>query len=549
MSDRENYLGNQNLKRSGVTLGWNAEQIQEYVKCANDPVYFIKNYIKIVSIDKGLINFDIWPFQEEMVKTIVDHRFVICKMPRQVGKTTTVAAALLWYVLFTDNYKIAILANKEKQSREILSRIQLAFEHLPRWLQQGVVQWNKGNIELENGSKILASSTSSTAIRGDSFNLIYLDEFAFVPNNIQEEFFASVYPTISSGQTSKVLITSTPNGMNMFYRLWSDSEQGRNRYERVSVHWSDVPGRTPKWREETISNTSERQFSQEFECEFLGSSNTLIDGKVLQRLTYIAPIHSSSNVDIYQQPQKNHRYIITVDTSRGVDIDYSAFVVFDITTIPYNIVCKFRANDISPLVYPNVIVQVGNLYNEAYILVENNDIGQQVVDILHHDLEYPHVLTTQTRGKAGQRISTGFGGNTRLTLGVKTTKQVKRIGCGNFKSLVENDKLIINDFHLLYEMARFIENKASYEAEEGEHDDLVMCCVLFSWLANQPYFKDLSETDARQALVEGTNSLMEDDSMPFGWQDDGEDVDGGGSEWQKADSFDDLDFGPHKYMF
>ena len=549
MSDRENYLGNQNLKRSGVTLGWNAEQIQEYVKCANDPVYFIKNYIKIVSIDKGLINFNVWPFQEEMVKTIVDHRFVICKMPRQVGKTTTVAAALLWYVLFTDNYKIAILANKEKQSREILSRIQLAFEHLPRWLQQGVVQWNKGNIELENGSKILASSTSSTAIRGDSFNLIYLDEFAFVPNNIQEEFFASVYPTISSGQTSKVLITSTPNGMNMFYRLWSDSEQGRNRYERVSVHWSDVPGRTPKWREETISNTSERQFSQEFECEFLGSSNTLIDGKVLQRLTYIAPIHSSSNVDIYQQPQKNHRYIITVDTSRGVDIDYSAFVVFDITTIPYNIVCKFRANDISPLVYPNVIVQVGNLYNEAYILVETNDIGQQVVDILHHDLEYPHVLTTQTRGKAGQRISTGFGGKTRPTLGVKTTKQVKRIGCGNFKSLVENDKLIINDFHLLYEMARFIENKASYEAEEGEHDDLVMCCVLFSWLANQPYFKDLSETDARQALVEGTNSLMEDDSMPFGWQDDGEDVDDGGSEWQRADSFNDLDFGPHKYAF
>jgi hypothetical protein len=549
MSDRENYLGNQNLKRSGVTLGWNAEQIQEYVKCANDPVYFIKNYIKIVSIDKGLINFNVWPFQEEMVKTIVDHRFVICKMPRQVGKTTTVAAALLWYVLFTDNYKIAILANKEKQSREILSRIQLAFEHLPRWLQQGVVQWNKGNIELENGSKILASSTSSTAIRGDSFNLIYLDEFAFVPNNIQEEFFASVYPTISSGQTSKVLITSTPNGMNMFYRLWSDSEQGRNRYERVSVHWSDVPGRTPKWREETISNTSERQFSQEFECEFLGSSNTLIDGKVLQRLTYIAPIHSSSNVDIYQQPQKNHRYIITVDTSRGVDIDYSAFVVFDITTIPYNIVCKFRANDISPLVYPNVIVQVGNLYNEAYILVETNDIGQQVVDILYHDLEYPHVLTTQTRGKAGQRISTGFGGKTQPTLGVKTTKQVKRIGCGNFKSLVENDKLIINDFHILYEMARFIENKASYEAEEGEHDDLVMCCVLFSWLANQPYFKDLSETDARQALVEGTNSLMEDDSMPFGWQDDGEDLDDGGSEWQRADSFNDLDFGPHKYAF
>ena len=545
MSDRTNYLGNQNLKRSGVNIGWDAEQIQEYIKCSEDPVYFIKTYIKIVNIDQGLVPFDIWPFQEEMVRVAINNRFVICKMPRQVGKTTTVAALLLWYVLFTDTFKVAILANKEKQSREILSRIQLAFEHLPRWLQQGVVQWNKGNIELENGSKILASSTSSTAIRGDSFNLIYLDEFAFVPNNIQEEFFASVYPTISSGQTSKILITSTPNGMNMFYKLWSDSEQARNRYERVSVHWSDVPGRTPKWREETIDNTSERQFSQEFECEFLGSSNTLIDGKVLQRLTYIEPIHRSNNVDIYHHPQKNHRYVIVVDTSRGVDIDFSAFVVFDITSIPYNIVCKFKANDISPLVYPNVISQVGYLYNEAFILVETNDIGQQVADILHQDLEYPNVMITQSKGRAGQKISAGFGGKSRPQFGVRTTKQVKRIGCGNFKSLVENDKLIINDFDLLYEMARFIENKASYEAEQGEHDDLVMCCVLFGWLSNQSFFKDMSETDVRNALVEGSSSLLDDDMTPFGWQDDGTDEEG--SDFS-ADPFYDMDIGTHRYI-
>ena len=450
-----------------------------------------------------------------------DHRFYTNGILSH--NTTTIAALLLWYVLFNDTYKIAILANKEKQSREILSRIQLAFEHLPRWLQQGVVEWNKGNIELENGSKILASSTSSTAIRGDSFNCIYLDEFAFVPNNIQEDFFASVYPTISSGSTSKVLITSTPNGMNMFYKLWSDSEQGRNRYERVSVHWSDVPGRTPKWRQETIDNTSERQFSAEFECEFLGSSNTLIDGKVLQRLTYIEPIHRSNNVDMYHQPQKNHRYVIVVDTSRGVDIDYSAFIVFDVTAVPYVIVCKFKANDISPLVYPNIIAQVGYMYNEAFILVETNDIGQQVADILHQDLEYPAVLITQSKGRAGQKLSGGFGGKSRPQFGVRTTKQVKRIGCGNFKSLVENNKLIINDFDLLYEMARFIENKASYEAEEGEHDDLVMCCVLFGWLSNQPYFKDISETDVRNSLIESSGSLLDDDMTPFGWQDDGTD--------------------------
>jgi hypothetical protein len=544
MSDKNNYLGNQNLKRSGVNLGWDAEQIREYAKCSQDPVYFIKTYIKIVNIDKGLVPFEIWPFQEEMVKTAIANRFVICKMPRQVGKTTTVAALLLWYVLFNDTYKIAILANKEKQSREILSRIQLAFEHLPRWLQQGVVQWNKGNIELENGSKILASSTSSTAIRGDSFNLIYLDEFAFVPNNIQEEFFSSVYPTISSGQTSKILITSTPNGMNMFYKLWSDSEEGRNRYERVSVHWSDVPGRTAKWREETIDNTSERQFSQEFECEFLGSSNTLIDGKVLQRLTYISPIHSSNNVDIYKNAEKRHKYVIVVDTSRGVDIDYSAFVVFDVTSVPYNIVCKFKANDISPLVYPNVIYQLAQLYNNAYVLVETNDIGQQVADILHQDLEYDGVLITQTKGRAGQKLGGGFGKG-RPMFGVRTTAQVKRIGCGNFKSLVENNKLIINDFDLLYEMARFIENKASYEAEEGEHDDLVMCCVLFGWLSNQPYFKELTDTDVRNALVENNNSLLDDDFTPFGYQDDGFEEDG----VITIDPFYDMDVGPHRFSF
>jgi phage terminase large subunit-like protein len=515
----ETYMGNRNLKRSGVELGWDAEQLREYVKCSEDPVYFIKNYIKIVNIDKGLVPFELWPFQEDMIRTAMDNRFVIAKMPRQVGKTTTVAALLLWYVLFNSTFKIAILANKEKQSREILSRIQLAFEHLPKWLQQGVVEWNKGNIELENGSKILSSSTSSTAIRGDSFNLIYLDEFAFVPSNLQDEFFASVYPTISSGESSRILITSTPNGMNMFYKIWTDSEQGRNRYKRVSVHWSDVPGRTAAWREETISNTSERQFSQEFECEFLGSSNTLIDGKVLQRLTYIEPITRSHNVDIYENPIPHHKYVISVDTSRGVDIDYSACVVFDVTSIPYKIVAKFRANDISPLVYPNIIYQLAKMYNTAFVLVETNDIGQQVSDILYQDLEYENVLVTQVKGRNGQRLGGGFGPG-RSQMGIRTTKQVKRIGCGNFKSLVENDKLVINDFDLLYEMARFIENKASYEAEEGHHDDLVMCCVLFSWLVNQTYFKEITETDVRHMLSDEA-SISETEMTPFGFQDDG----------------------------
>ena len=522
--DNTTYMGNPLLKKAGVTIGWDGDQIKEYIKCSEDPIYFIKTYIKIVNIDLGLVPFNMWPFQEELVQKAVNNRFFIAKLPRQSGKTTTIGSLLLWYVLFNDNFSIALLANKERQSREILGRIQLAFQHLPKWLQQGVVQWNKGNIELENGSKILASSTSSSAIRGTSQNLIYLDEFAFVPSNLQEEFFASVYPTISSGQTSKVMITSTPNGMNMFYKIWTDSEEGRNRYIRQDILWSDVPGRDEAWKKETLANTSERQFEQEFMTAFLGSSNTLIDGKKLQQLTYKTPLFSSGGVDVYENPIKGKKYITVVDTSRGVDIDYSAFVVFDVTQVPYNIVAKFRANDISPLLYPNVIYQVSTHYNNALALIETNDIGQQVADILHMDLEYEGVLVTQAKGRAGQRVGGGFGKGTKPQFGVRTTKQVKRIGCGNFKSLVENDKLIINDYDLLYEMARFVENKASYEAEEGSHDDIVMCCVLFAWLVNQSYFKELTDTDVRNSLIDDNNSLLEDDMLPFGFRLDGSDT-------------------------
>jgi hypothetical protein len=515
----ENYLGNKNLKRASVPIEWSKELVKEFGKCAKNQTYFIKNYCRIVNVDRGLVNFDLWKFQEEMIVKFENNRFVICKMPRQVGKTTTVAAYMLHKVLFNENYSIAILANKDRQAREILSRIQLMFEHLPRWLQQGVVEWNKGNIELENGSKILASATSSSAVRGGSFNLVYLDEFAFVPNNIQEEFFASVYPTISSGETTKVLITSTPNGMNMFYKIWTDSENAKNHYVRVDVHWSEIPGRTEKWKQVTIDNTSERQFRQEYECEFLGSSNTLIDASKLSKMVYINPLFSSGDVDVYQNPETDHVYLTVVDTSRGSGIDYSAFVVFDITKMPYTIAAKYRNNNIAALLYPNIIYNISKHYNTAYILVEINDIGQQVADILHNDLEYENVILTKVQGRAGQKVNGGFG-LTRPSLGVRTTVQVKRIGCANFKSLVENDKLIINDYDIIYELFRFIEINGKYQAEEGEHDDLVMCCVLFSWLVNQEYFKEISNNDARLEVLANNQKIIDEDLLPFGFIDE-----------------------------
>ena len=523
MADKSStYLGNKNLKRSAVSIGWNEDMVKEYVKCSKDPLYFIKKYVKIVNVDKGLVPFEPWPFQVEMIKKCIDDRFVIAKMPRQVGKTTTIAALLLWYVLFKDNFSIAILANKERQAREILSRIQLAYEHLPKWLQQGIIEWNKGNIELENGSKILASSTSSSAIRGTSQNLVYLDEFAFVPSNVQEEFFASVYPTISSGQSTKVLITSTPNGMNLFYKIWSESETGKNSYSRVSVHWSQIPGRTEAWKKQTIDNTSERQFKQEYECEFLGSSNTLIDASKLSMLTHALPLQRHGNLIIYELPKEKHVYLTVVDTSRGAGIDYSAFIVYDITEIPYKVVARYKDNNIAALVYPNVIYNASRPYNTAYILVETNDIGQQVADILQNDLEYENVLLTRSGGKSGQKLGDSGGG--KLSLGVRTTTQVKRIGCANFKSLVESDKIIINDYDLLYEMYRFIEINGKYQAEEGEHDDLVMCCVLFSWLVNQDYFKELSNNDARLELLESNQRKLEEEMLPFGFIDEGLDT-------------------------
>ena len=522
-TNNESYLGNPNLKRSNATVEYTEEQIKEYVKCSKDPAYFMKQYIQIVHIDRGLVPFKLYDFQEEIVNKIINNRFVICKMPRQSGKTTTVAATILWHVLFNETYNVAILANKLQQAREILSRIQLAYEHLPKWLQQGVMEWNKGNIELENGSKILASATSSSAIRGGSFNMIYLDEFAFVPTNLQEEFFASVYPTISSGQTSKVLITSTPNGLNMFYKIWVDSEEDRNSYERVDVHWSDVPGRDEKWKEETIKNTSEDQFRVEFECDFVGSSNTLINGSKLRVLAHKTPIDRTDYLNVYAYPEEGKQYIIVVDVARGVAGDYSTFIVFDVSTVPYTMAAIYRNNLIAPMVYPDVIVPVAKKYNNAFLLIETNDIGAQVSDTIHHEYEYEYVLMCNNSGRAGQVISGGFGGGTQH-FGVRTTKTVKRIGCSNLKALVEQDKLIVTDYELIFELSTFISKGMSYEAEEGKHDDLVMCCVLFSWLVNQDYFKELTDVDIRGALYAENQKAIEQSVLPFGIIDDGRPV-------------------------
>ena len=530
----DTYLANPQLKKAGVQIEYTEEQIGEYVKCAKDMAYFIRNYVKIVNVDKGLVNFDLYPFQENMLNMFKKHRFVMTKMPRQSGKSTTVVAFMLWKILFHDNQSIAILANKGALAREMVHRIQLAYENLPMWMQQGIVSWNKGSMEVENGSKIVAAATSSSAVRGGSYNLIFLDEFAFVPRNLAEDFFASVYPTISSGKTSQVIIVSTPNGMNHFYKMWIDAQEGRSNYHTLEVHWSEVPGRDEKWKEQTIKNTSEEQFRQEFDGEFLGSINSLINGSKLRTMPFKPPVEKRGDLDVYVPPIPNHIYFCVADTARGIGLDYSAFVIFDATTIPYRIVAKYRNKEILPSVFPDLIRSVATEYNEAFVLVENNDIGGQVADTLHRDLEYDNTIMTTSRGRGGQTVGGGFAKNSQI--GVKTTKQVKRIGCNSLKELVENDKLVIEDFDILEELASFVSRRQSYMAEEGAHDDLVMCCVLFSWIVRQEYFKEMTDQDVRKMLAEEKAKQLEQEMLPFGFYDDGDEetfVDSQGDVWSQ----------------
>ena len=520
MSQVDHYLGNPLLKKSNVPVEWTKDQILEYQKCMKDPLYFISNYIRIVSLDEGLVPFNMFPFQKEMVGTVHNNRFTICKMPRQSGKSTTLVSYILYYVLFNSNMNVAILANKAATARDILGRLQLAYENLPKWLQQGVMSWNKGSLDLENGSRVVASSTSSSAVRGGSYNMIFLDEFAFVPNTVAEDFFSSVYPTISSGKSTKVIIVSKPNGMNLFYKLWVDAENKRNSYNIIDVHWSEVPGRDAKWREETIANTSEEQFRREFECEFLGSANTLIAPAKIKSMAFQNVMKTNAGLDMYEKPNKGSTYIIIADVSRGTNNDYSAFVVFDVSTVPYKIVAKYRNNEIKPLLFPNIIHDVALAYNQAYTLVEVNDIGEQVATALQFDLEYENLIMASMRGRAGQIVGGGFSGG-KAQLGVRTTKAVKKMGCSNLKQIVETDKLIINDYDLIKEFSTFILKGQSYEAEEGHTDDLVMCCVLFGWLVQQTYFKELTDDDIRERMYKEQQNQLEQDMAPFGFILDG----------------------------
>ena len=553
MSVAEQYLGNPNLKKANTPVEFTKEQIQEFIKCKEDPVYFAKNYIQIVSLDEGLVPFEPYAFQEKLIKRFHENRFNICMMPRQTGKSTTSISYLLHYVVFHPSVNVGILANKAATARELLGRLQLAYENLPKWMQQGVVSWNRGSLELENGSKILAASTSASAVRGMSFNILFLDEFAFVPNHIADSFFASVYPTITSGKSTKVIMVSTPHGMNHFYRMWHDAEKGKNEYIPTDVHWSEVPGRDAAWKAQTIANTSEQQFKVEFECEFLGSVDTLINPAKLRTLVYDNPIQSSNGLDIYEEPIKDHEYLCTVDVARGMEGDYSAFIVVDIEEYPHRVVAKYKNNTIKPMLFPSIIHDAVRGYNNAWVLCEVNDIGDQVAAILNYDLEYPNLLQCSMRGRAGQIVGQGFSGK-KTQLGVKMSKAVKALGCSNLKTMIEADKVLFKDYDIISELTTFIQKRNSFEAEEGCNDDLAMCLVIYAWMVDQDYFKELTDQDVRKRLYDDQKEQIEQDMAPFGFistaLDEESFVDDEGDRWTQADMTDlNSTYGDMSYMW
>lgn len=521
MSSDGTYMGNPLLKGEYVQQEFTKEQLAEYIKCSEDPVYFIGNYVKVVTIDSGLVPFTMYDWQRSIVRSVFDNRFVICKIPRQSGKTTTLVSCILHLVLFNPDYKAAILANKLKTATEIMDRVKIAYENLPKWLQQGVKEWNKTSVTLENGSKIVCSSTSSSAVRGSAYNFLLLDEFAFVPDQIAEQFFASVYPTITSGKTSKTVIVSTPNGLNLFYKMWQNAKNGKSEFKPVEANWWQVPGRDQRFKETTIRNTSERQWLSEYECEFLGSQETLIKASKIASLAFTTPIfETEEGMAVYENPIRGHIYGVTVDSSRSIGQDYNTATVIDVTSVPYKVVCKFRSNTIPVQIFPEIIKKIGDKYNEAYVLVEINDTGQQVADILKDDLEYENVISISIKGKKGQRVGEGFGGG-RMYSGVKMSAQVKKVGCLILKEMIESDKLILNDFDMVSELSTYILKSGSYEATEGYHDDLVATLVMFAWLTTQEYFKDLVNLDVRKRIFEEKIRKLEEDMVPFGFMDIG----------------------------
>lgn len=492
---------NPKVKKARVVHNWTREELIEYQKCMNDPVYFCKNYIKVINLDRGLVPFELYPYQEKMMNQFKDNRFNIVLACRQSGKSLSVISFLLWYVCFHPEKTVAVLANRGQTSKEMLRRFTLMLENLPFFLQPGTKILNKSSIEFANNSVIFSDSTSSNSLRGMACNLIYLDEFAFVENDT--EFYTSTYPVISSGKDTKVIITSTANGIgNMFYELWQGAQQGSNEFKPLRVDWWDVPGRDEEWKKQTIANTSEQQFNQEFGNTFYGTGDTLIDSQTLMRLKSRDPIKIDGSMKIYEEPQKNHKYVACVDVAHGGGGDYSVINIIDITNSPFKQVAVFRSNNIPPMLFPTEIHKWAKIYNESLVLVENNDQGSIVAHGLYHDIEYENLFVESAIKANG--------------IGLNMTKKSKSVGCSNLKEILEAGRLEVVDRDTIYELSVFVAKGNSFEARQGNHDDTAMTLVSFGFFTSTDQFLEMTDLNIRQYLYEKKIKEIEENIAPIG---------------------------------
>ena len=507
----ENYLGNPNIKKDGITSNFTHEEVLEYAKCMKDPVYFVEKYAKIISLDKGLVPFKLYPYQKKMFNQFQSNRFNVVLACRQSGKSISACGYLLWFALFQAEKSIAVLANKGATAREMLARITIMLENIPFFLQPGVKALNKSNIDFSNNSRIIAAATTGSSIRGLSINLLYLDEFAFVER--AAEFYTSTYPVISSGGDTKIIVTSTANGIgNTFHKIWEGSIQGVNEYNNFRVDWHDVPGRDQKWKEETINNTSQIQFDQEFGNTFFGTGNTLVNAQTLLELRAIPPKRYLEGGDclIYKEPIKNHEYILVADVSKGRGQDYSSFSLIDINVRPFEQVVVYRNNTISPLLFPNIIYKYANVYNKAYCIVESNDQGSVVCNGLYYDLEYENV-----------HVESAVKAN---AVGVDINRKSKRLGCSALKDLLENNKMVVVDEQTILEISTFEAKGQTYQAAVGNHDDLVMNLVMFGYFVSSSYFSNLTDINIKDMIFKQKLKEIEDDIVPFGFINDGNEI-------------------------
>ena len=504
----DTYLGNINVKRDGVTHNFTKEELQEYARCMQDPTHFATNYCKIISLDRGLVPFKLYPYQQKMFDSFTNNRFSIVLACRQSGKSISSVAYLLWFALFNPEKTVAILANKGATAGEMLARITLMLENLPFFLQPGCRALNKRSIEFSNNSRIVSAATSGSSIRGLSINLLYLDEFAFVER--AAEFYTSTYPVISSGKDTKIIITSTANGIgNIFHKIWEGAVQRTNEFSPFRVDWWDVPGRDDAWKDQTVKNTSQLQFDQEFGNTFFGTGDTLVNAETLMSLKATPPkrLLEGNSLWVYEDTQKDHEYIMAVDVSKGRGQDYSTFNVIDISTRPFKQVAVYRNNVISPILFPDIIYKYAKVYNEAYVIIEANDQGGVVCNGLYYDHEYENM-----------HVSSAIKAN---ALGVEMNRKIKRLGCSAIKDILETNKIHIQDENTILEISTFEAKGQSFEASDGNHDDLMMNLVLFGYFATSSYFGDMTDINLKEMMFKQKMKEIEDDMVPFGFSDDG----------------------------